>query len=300
MNNKNRRQTLAPCYVCLEAIDNEQDVIYCSVCGEQYHNDCWRKNDSKCRVYKCSGRTYKLWVRVEPAALSFLGVKKSSLLVNCPNCQNNVSPLSRYCNVCGYDVNRPERQNTFKYYDFAVFLRKIRLFLYSFGFFLSIGLFSWGGTWLVAEYFRKNNQAAPLVQVTLTPLLLINTNTISNTEQVETLSVSLLPTEHVTPSSTAFQAVSPSPAVFYAEIKIEKLYLRRGPDIQHPEFSSVYFSGTQMKILEKYDNWFYVEAPDGTRGWLYFGWVDFNHTMLDLIPTPSVVPSTPEPPYPNH
>jgi len=130
MINNKRRQTSVPCYTCLEMVTGQDDVVYCSVCGEQYHAKCWRKNSNKCKVYKCYGESYRLWHKIEPIFLGFLGVHKSKLLRECPNCQNRLSPLDRYCSTCGSDVNRPEQQNTFGFYNIALFIRKIRRVVY--------------------------------------------------------------------------------------------------------------------------------------------------------------------------
>ena len=130
MKSDKRRQTAVPCYICLETVKEYDDVVYCSVCGEQYHKKCWQKNNGKCKVYKCSGETYKLWQKVEPVILGFLGIRNSKLIRECPNCQGSLSPLDRYCLSCGSDVNRPEKQSTFNFYSFSLFIRKTRKIVY--------------------------------------------------------------------------------------------------------------------------------------------------------------------------
>jgi hypothetical protein len=139
MDSGKRRQSSAPCCTCSLPIKNDQDIVYCSMCGEQYHKDCWVKNNNRCKVNRCRGESYNLWLRIEPKLLDLLQVKNSKLLHNCPNCANKISPLDRYCSSCGHDVNRPDRQGTFRLYPFAKWLRQIRRLLYFIA--LVIGMF---------------------------------------------------------------------------------------------------------------------------------------------------------------
>lgn len=138
-NNNKRRKTSAPCSVCLEKIEDDQEIIYCFVCGEQYHKTCWIKNSNQCRVYGCYGRTHNsFWTAIELLIFGLLGGGRSKLLKKCSNCNSSISPIDRYCDECGYDVNRPESQNSFKYYGLFIFLRKMQRPTYAMAF--SIGM----------------------------------------------------------------------------------------------------------------------------------------------------------------
>src|SRR5204862_503355 len=52
-----------------------------------------------------------------------------------------------------------------------------------------------------------------------------------------------------------------TPSVITLTVKARRVALRAGPDIKHPENSILYLKGTEMVVLEKYKDWFYVEAP---------------------------------------
>lgn len=43
------------CQQCFTEIENK--IVYCPECGLPYHEECWRKNNSKCTVYGCKGST---------------------------------------------------------------------------------------------------------------------------------------------------------------------------------------------------------------------------------------------------
>lgn len=43
------------CQECFTEIENK--IVYCPECGLPYHEECWRKNNSKCTVYACKGST---------------------------------------------------------------------------------------------------------------------------------------------------------------------------------------------------------------------------------------------------
>jgi len=137
-----RRKTSAPCNVCSFTIRPDQDIIYCSSCGEHYHKVCWQKNGNKCFVAACSGSSHKLWSKIEPRLLRFLKVNTSKLLTKCPNCQSDISPLHRYCSECGSDVNRPERQKTFRFYGLSLFILKVRKTIYLLTLAVTLILFS--------------------------------------------------------------------------------------------------------------------------------------------------------------
>ena len=129
--------TPAPCYVCSDPFQKGQNIIFCPECGSPYHNsgkrgdhDCWNKIWKRCRVLHCEGRSYRLWTWIEPRLLKFLDINQVNINTTCPNCHQNISPLSRYCSICGWDINKPEKQRTFRLYHFARWLRKIRRFLY--------------------------------------------------------------------------------------------------------------------------------------------------------------------------
>lgn len=137
-----RRKTSAPCNVCSSTIRSDQEIIYCSSCGEHYHKACWQKNGNKCFVIACSGSSHKFWSKIEPRLLRFLKVNDSKLLTKCPNCQSDISPLHRYCSECGSDVNRPERQKTFRFYSLSLFILKVRKMIYFLALALILILFS--------------------------------------------------------------------------------------------------------------------------------------------------------------
>lgn len=215
MNSKKRRQTSVPCYICLEPVQDQDDIVYCPVCGEQYHKRCWKKNSGKCKVYKCPGESYRFWLRVEPVFLSVLRINNSKLLGECPNCQGNVSPLDRYCNLCGGDINRPERQNTFKFFNFALFARKIRKIIYVFSFLTMLSvIFSTGGFLVsvaasardsINEYATKNAPTLTLTHPPFTATTTVFTFTPSSTftkTPSPTATNTLFPTSTNTPRPT--------------------------------------------------------------------------------------------------
>ncbi len=88
----------------------------------------------------------------------------------------------------------------------------------------------------------------------------------------------------------------PTPKVLFLTIKALSVALRAGPNIMHPETPNIYHQGTRMMVLEKYNDWFYVEAPNGARGWLNKVWVIIDPYILDEIPMAHNIPTSPPDP----
>lgn len=231
MKNSKRRQTSVPCYTCLEIVSEHDEVIYCSVCGEQYHKKCWLKNNSKCKVYRCSGDSYRIWHKIEPVILGFLGVGNSKLLKECPNCKYKLSPLDRYCGSCGYDVNRPEKQSSFSFYSLSLFIRKFRkiVYLFSLAFLLlfvgGVSAFIVNTVSAAQDYINEYaTQNAPTITstYTITPTFFTYTPRPTLTKTIVPTTTNTLrptatktprPTFTNTPRPTATKTLRPTPTV---------------------------------------------------------------------------------------
>lgn len=97
-------------------------------------------------------------------------------------------------------------------------------------------------------------------------------------------------------TSSPAQTDSPTATIYFLTIKADYVLLRAGPHFNHPEISKKYDKGTKMEILGIYNDWFYVKAPDGEKGWLYKGWVTIDSGLLTGIPTMAMVPTAPSQP----
>lgn len=111
-----------------------------------------------------------------------------------------------------------------------------------------------------------------------------------------------VPTQSPIPTTTAeivvvsqnpTETFSPTPNVIVLTVKARRVALRAGPDLNHPVISDFYLTGSEMIALEKYESWFYVEAPDGKRGWLFLGWVNIDPSLVNEIPSASSIPTPP-------
>jgi hypothetical protein len=126
---------------------------------------------------------------------------------------------------------------------------------------------------------------------------------IEPTSFIESTPTTIVPSEEspvlTSPSDDNTQVVltlSPTPQVITLTVKARRVALRAGPDIKHPESSSFYLKGTEMVVLEKYKEWFYVQAPDGERGWLFLGWINIDPSLLIQISTANDIPTPPSVP----
>jgi len=100
-------------------------------------------------------------------------------------------------------------------------------------------------------------------------------------------------TEVIPVTQEPTEVFSPTPSVIVLTVKARRVALRAGPDFNHPVISDFYLTGSEMIALEKHENWFYVEAPDGKRGWLFLGWLNFDSSLVDEIPSASSIPTPP-------
>jgi hypothetical protein len=103
------------------------------------------------------------------------------------------------------------------------------------------------------------------------------------TSPSRTLSVTSTPL--VTSSDDVSKVVLTTRAVHVA--------LRAGPHINHPGASKNYDKGTPMEVLGTRDSWYFVIAPDGTKGWLYEEWLNIVSADLTNIPRIMIVPTAP-------
>lgn len=207
-NISKRRQTSAPCSVCLEKIDNQQEIVYCFVCGEQYHKNCWIKNSNQCRVYGCYGRTLNsFWIGIELVIFGLLGGSRSKLLKQCSNCNSNISPINRYCDECGYDVNRPESQNSFKYYGLFIFLRKIQRPIYAMAFSVGMLIAFFVCIFPLMGFFNDNTNG---VTTANTPTFTLRPNTPTLT-QTDLPTSTFAPTATLTLTPTRTPTFTPTP-----------------------------------------------------------------------------------------
>ena len=99
--------------------------------------------------------------------------------------------------------------------------------------------------------------------------------------------------EVIVVSQNPTKVFSPTPKVIMLTVKARRVALRAGPDLNHPVISNFYLTESEMIALEKHENWFYVEAPDGKRGWLFLGWVNIDSSFVDEIPSASSIPTPP-------
>lgn len=113
-----KRLTPAPC-ICGASFSENDDIIFCSECGEPYHRKCWDKAGKKCKVHNCSGQESKLWAQLEYFLTQLFDFKQTDLSNHCSNCNATISYLDRYCSVCGLEVNSKKAQNAFVLYPFA-------------------------------------------------------------------------------------------------------------------------------------------------------------------------------------
>jgi len=171
-----RRSTPSPCVVCIEPLQNNDDVIFCPECGEPYHRKCWIKNWYKCVIRGCCGKKNFTWFRIEERYLKFFRIDKSELTVKCENCFFHVSPLDIYCSNCGFEVNGFENQNTFWAYPFTKWLRCIHRYLYLVVFIASAFIISLSASYLISYAQDLSNQTvleSRELSATVTPLPMI-------------------------------------------------------------------------------------------------------------------------------
>ena len=96
-----------------------------------------------------------------------------------------------------------------------------------------------------------------------------------------------------TETPTAAPSPTSTPEPLFITINIDFAYLRSGPDVDYPIISDAYIKGTKMEVLSKYNDWFYVKAPDQKIGWIYLQWIDLGGMDTSIIPTPSFLPDPP-------
>lgn len=129
---------------------------------------------------------------------------------------------------------------------------------------------------------RGSATSAPTESATITPKPLI-----TNTAR---------PSQTATPSSNQNVTPTTSIVLFFKVKQVE--YLRAGPDIKHPGISGVQQKGAELQVLGMYvsnanERWFYVQAPDGKRGWFFQLWVEFDQSVLSKLSIISDIPTPP-------
>lgn len=86
---------------------------------------------------------------------------------------------------------------------------------------------------------------------------------------------------------------TPEPLNPVTEITGNSIYLRAGPDVNHPAISERMSKGEEVEILARNESgdWLLVLTTDGMEGWLYISWIDSNFQIESIgissfIPTP--------------
>ena len=90
------------CAVCSAYLFDEDDVVYCPVCGAPHHRDCYNSL-GKCGMEELHG-TENQYRREEPAEAPKAQEKnepEQNTANLCVNCGNPLDRGSRYCNNCG-------------------------------------------------------------------------------------------------------------------------------------------------------------------------------------------------------
>ena len=66
-------------------------------------------------------------------------------------------------------------------------------------------------------------------------------------------------------------------------VTVQGLNLRAGPSLNHVIFGQL-IEGAELEIQGRSENreWLLVKLPDGTEGWVYFGYVDTQAVIADL------------------
>ena len=95
------------CAVCSAYLFDEDDVVYCPVCGAPHHRDCYNSL-GKCGLEEFHG-TDKQYRREEPAEETQPEANPQSeapqnSTEECMNCGAKMEKGSRYCNSCGAPV----------------------------------------------------------------------------------------------------------------------------------------------------------------------------------------------------
>ena len=101
------------------------------------------------------------------------------------------------------------------------------------------------------------------------------TATVTQTSKPTTETVELSPP---TASPVALACATP-----IASIKTDTVSLRNGPDLRFPG-SAQYKKGDQFTVLGRYKDWLQVEAPNGSKGWLYIDSLEIPSNIdIDIL-----------------
>jgi hypothetical protein len=153
---------------------------------------------------------------------------------------------------------------------------------------LLIGLLLLG---IIVIMFRTFNLLPDLTRV---EPLAVDSQNADFTPEIPVTSASRTPS--ATPNSLA---VTSTPAGASAASKTilttraRHVALRAGPHINHPGASKNFDQGTRMEVLGTHEGWYFVIAPDGSKGWLYEEWLNINMADLTNIPIIMIVPTAP-------
>jgi serine/threonine protein kinase len=86
---------------------------------------------------------------------------------------------------------------------------------------------------------------------------------------------------------------TPTQTIIMLKVSSSKIILKAGPDNNHPDLPYSYVKGTEMIVLEKYKEWYYVEAPDGKTGWVHYQWVTIDPLLVNKILQSNNIPTVP-------
>jgi len=85
------------------------------------------------------------------------------------------------------------------------------------------------------------------------------------------------------PALAAGQAAAPQPshkAPRYVSLRVSKANLRQGPTFSHPILWVYRHKGYPFVLLNSFDAWRKVRAPDGTVGWMSAAMLSQKRTVL--------------------
>ncbi len=90
------------CAVCLAYLFDEDDVVYCPVCGAPHHRDCYNSLGT-CGLEEFHGtdKQYRREESAEEAEHAPQPKASQNLTEECMNCGAKMEKGSRYCNSCG-------------------------------------------------------------------------------------------------------------------------------------------------------------------------------------------------------
>lgn len=91
------------CPVCKGHLFNDDDVVFCPVCGAPHHRDCYASiGHCALEEYHGTDKEYK-----KPETQDESDSQNSGGVKKCPHCGEEISENAIFCIKCGRDVNAP-------------------------------------------------------------------------------------------------------------------------------------------------------------------------------------------------